>query len=79
MQEATFFSKSKNIFQIQPGTNEPLSWPRFVELTYTIIINQFFIGIPFSFITYQLFRARFDWNATKLEDATTKVVNIFSM
>ena len=51
-----------------------------MELTYTIIINQFFIGIPFSFVTYQLYRARFDWNDTNLEDVTTKVyMKIFHM
>ena len=59
------------ILQIQPGTNEPLSWSRFIELMSVTVFNQAFVGIPFSFCTYQLFRARFNWNAVDLENATT--------
>jgi len=69
--DLTNYPKALRKYKIQPGTNEPLSWSRFLELTYTIFVNQFFVGIPFSFVTYQLTRARFNWNDDLMDKTMT--------
>lgn len=53
-------------YKIQPGTNEPLPWTRFVALMYQIVWNQAVVGILFSLFTYQMHRWRFGFNDSSL-------------
>ncbi len=58
-------------FQIQPGTNEPLPFKRFLELMALIIFNQAVVGMLFSVFTYHCYMWKFDYNETILKEQTT--------
>ncbi|XP_058822273.1 fatty acid hydroxylase domain-containing protein 2-like isoform X3 [Topomyia yanbarensis] len=42
-------------YKIQPGTNEPLTWSDLRKIAKTVLINQFLVGLPMSYILFHLF------------------------
>ncbi|XP_058454444.1 fatty acid hydroxylase domain-containing protein 2-like isoform X1 [Malaya genurostris] len=42
-------------YKTQPGANEPVTWNDLRKVAKTVLINQFLIGLPMSYILFHLF------------------------
>ncbi|XP_053690542.1 fatty acid hydroxylase domain-containing protein 2-like isoform X1 [Sabethes cyaneus] len=42
-------------YKIQPGMNEPITWKDLKKIIKTVLINQFIVGLPLSYVLFHLF------------------------
>ncbi|XP_055637606.1 fatty acid hydroxylase domain-containing protein 2-like isoform X2 [Toxorhynchites rutilus septentrionalis] len=55
LMDITGWPKCLRRYKNQPGMNEPLIWSDFRKIANTILINQFLVGLPLSYILFHLF------------------------